>query len=77
MTVLMPTSKKRIYVTLPKDTEEALYSVAERDDVPPASKAAELIKLALEIYEDEALSGVASERDTPDATFVSHEEAWK
>lgn len=77
MSVLMPTAKKRIYVTLSKEMEEALYVLAKRDETPPASKAAQLIELALEIFEDDALEKVAQTRDTKKTVFVSHEDAWK
>lgn len=77
MNMIMPTSKKRIYITLPKETEEALYAVAKEDDVPAATKASELIKLALEIFEDDALISITEKRDTPDQVFRSHEDAWK
>ncbi len=72
----MSTSKKRINVTLPKETVIFLQHIAVRDEVPPATKAAQLIERALEIEEDEYFSKLAEQRDTPDATFFSHEEFW-
>jgi len=73
----MPTDKKRIYVTLPQDTEHALYALAQRDATAPATKAAELIKLALEIFEDDMLEKIASARDRQKTDVLSHEEAWQ
>ncbi|OGJ42102.1 hypothetical protein A3J23_04000 [Candidatus Peregrinibacteria bacterium RIFCSPLOWO2_02_FULL_48_14] len=77
MTILMPTSKKRINISLPEDIEEVLTLIAKRDGVPVATKAFQLIELALEIDEDEVWEKIIAERDTPDAVFISHEEAWR
>lgn len=73
---IMATSKKRINVSLPKDIELTLEHLAERDDVPQATKAVHLIRLAIEIDEDDALNGIAEKRDTKDAKFISHKDAW-
>lgn len=72
----MPTVKKRINVSVSKDTELAIERLARRDNVPDATKAADLIHLALEIEEDEVLDAVAQTRDTKNAKFVSHKKAW-
>ena len=72
----MATSKKRINVSLPKDIEIILKELAIRDDVPQATKATQLIRAAIEIDEDIILDALASERDTKDAKFYSHKEAW-
>lgn len=77
MTILMPTSKKRLNLTLPEDLESMLTALAERDKVSVASVATKLIKIAIEIEEDAVWDELASERDTPDAVFISHEEFWK
>lgn len=73
----MPTSKKRLNLTLPKDLEDMLIGFAKRDKVPVAAKAIEFLKIAIEIEEDAVWEQLASERDTPDAEFISHEDAWK
>lgn len=72
----MPTSKKRLNITLPEDTEEILTLIAKRDKVPMATKAVQLLKVAIEIDEDEVWEKIVAERDTPDAKFISHEEMW-
>ena len=72
----MATTKKRINITLPPAEEKAISQLAKRDQVPEATKAAELLRLALQIEEDEVWDRIASERDTPDAKFISHEKAW-
>lgn len=73
----MPTSKKRMNLSLPPDIERALERLAERDRVPQATKALHLLRLALEIEEDDMLDTLAAKRDTRGAKFVSHARAWK
>lgn len=72
----MPTTKKRINISIPDEIDIALQHLAARDNVPQATEAVRLIKVALEIDEDDIWNRLAEERDTPDAKFVSHEEAW-
>lgn len=72
----MPTLKKRLNMSLPEDVEAAVAALAERDDVPQATKALHLIQLALEIEEDDVWNAIAEKRDTKDAKFLSHEKAW-
>ncbi|MBI2639120.1 hypothetical protein HYW83_06050 [Candidatus Peregrinibacteria bacterium] len=72
----MPTTKKRINISLPADVEASLSKLAERDDMPQATKAVYLLKLAIEIDEDDVFNSVAAERDTKGAKFVSHKKAW-
>ena len=73
----MATNKKRLNISLGADMEETLSKMAKFDRVPQATKAAELLKYAIELEEDQALERLASERDTEDAQFISHENAWK
>ena len=73
----MPTTKARINVTLSPDVERALSRIAARDAVPAATKAAHLIRLALEIEEDEAFDVLARSRDTDKARFVPHRQVWR
>lgn len=72
----MATTKKRINITLPPAEEEALSKLAKRDRVPEATKAAQLLRLALKIEEDEVWDSLASERDMKNTKFISHKEAW-
>ncbi len=58
----MPTAKKRIYITLDSELEEAIKMLAKRDDVAEATKAAQLLKKAMEDEEDEVLAMIAEER---------------
>ena len=73
----MPTTKKRINISLAPATEQLLSSIAKRDNVPEATKAAALLDIALEIEEDDVLGLMADARDTKDTKYVSHVNAWK
>ena len=72
----MPTTKHRINVSLSNPLEKALLYLAKRDRVPQATKAADLLKLAVEIEEDSAWDRMAQVRDTKKARYVSHAKAW-
>ena len=72
----MPTIKKRINITFSEDMEMVLKKIAKRDEVPEATKASELLRLALEIEEDEAWETVATLRDEDGGQFYSHKKAW-
>ncbi len=74
--IAMPTKKKRINITLPKHLAVFLEQIAVRDDVPQATKAAELLERALEIEEEAYFSVAAEHRDKPDADFISHDAFW-
>ena len=72
----MTTLKKRVNISLSKPLEEALEKLAKRDQVPQATKAVELIRLAIEIEEDQIWDEIVSKRDTEKAKFISHKETW-
>ncbi|MBU0667617.1 hypothetical protein KJ951_01460 [Patescibacteria group bacterium] len=72
----MATSKKRINISLPDEVDVALKKLAARDNVPQATEAIHLIKIALEIDEDEVWNDLASRRDKKGAKFISHKDAW-
>ena len=63
-------------VSLADEIDAVLMHLAQRDGVPPATKAADLIKIAIEIDEDEAWEALLKSRDVKGAKFISHEEAW-
>lgn len=73
----MPTTKKRINITLSPEMEKAIVRIAKRDKVPEATKAAELIESALMMDEDRVWESMAVLRDTKKARFISHDDAWK
>ena len=75
----MPTTKPRLNVVLDEPLYSSIKRLAEKDNISLSLKARDLIKEALEIYEDDYWLGKAKERDR---TFdpkkaKSHEEAWK
>jgi len=72
----MPTNNKRINLALPPHMTAVLEKVAKRDNVPTATKVAELLSFALDIEEDVVLGAIAKKRDTKDAKYVSHKEVW-
>lgn len=69
--------KKRINLSVSEDIDAVIKRLAERDSMPTASKALELIKKAIQIEEDDAFERLASERDTKSARYFSHARAWK
>lgn len=73
----MPTTKKRIQISLSPHMEKAIKTLAGRDAVPEATMAADLLRRALEAEEDEIWDALASQRDTKRARFISHKNAWK
>jgi hypothetical protein len=73
----MATTKKRINISLGKETETALKQIAERDKVPVATKAEEMVRLALELEEDIVLGALAKKRDTKNAHYLASDEVWQ
>ncbi|MBI5156301.1 hypothetical protein HZA45_03450 [Candidatus Peregrinibacteria bacterium] len=73
----MPTKKKRLNITLQKDVALFLKKMSLRDDVPQATKAAELLEMAMEIEEDDYFTVLAEKRLKANKGFISHEEFWK
>ncbi len=77
-TYFMTTTKTRINITADRDVKKSLVAAAKRDGMPTASKAAELLRLALELEEDLALSDLADSRLTgKKIKWLSHRQVWK
>lgn len=72
----MSTTKQRINITADRDVEFALRSSAKRDRMPIASKAAELLRLALSIEEDLALATIVRQREKKHTGFIPHKKVW-
>ena len=72
----MPTSKKRLNITLSKELAIFLKSIALRDDVPQAAKAVELLEKALELEEDDYFNRLAEEREKAGGRFIHHDTFW-
>ncbi|MDO8561372.1 MAG: hypothetical protein Q7S05_00925 [bacterium] len=74
----MTTTKDRINISVSRDTKKILTALAKRDEMPVASKAADLLEEALELEEDRALSAIADERlKNHKGRWFSHEEVWR
>lgn len=73
----MPTTKRRLNITLSDEMDRILAFLAKRDQVPQATKAIYLIKQAIELDEDDVFNKLAAERDRKDAKFIDHKDAWK
>ncbi len=74
----MPTTKPRINIILEEPLYKTVEELAVRDGVSLSLKARDLIKEALEIQEDVALTTFA---DTREKTFrkskaLKHDEVW-
>jgi hypothetical protein len=74
----MPTKNPRINVVLEKPLYESVQRLAEREKVSLSLKARDLIKEAIELEEDIALSAFAEKREQ---TFkktraLKHSEVW-
>ncbi|MEK7099095.1 MAG: toxin-antitoxin system, antitoxin component [Patescibacteria group bacterium] len=72
----MLATKTRINISIPHDIRRALVRLAKRDEVPEATKAADLLARALETEEDEVWDAIARKRDQKGARFVPHKKAW-
>ena len=73
----MSTTKQRINISVSDIEANFLTALAQRDQMPRATKVRQLMQQALEIEEDAYLAKIAEERDTPDAKYVSHDKFWK
>lgn len=72
----MPTLKKRLNISLAPEIESMVRQLAKRDQMPEATKAGQLLQVALEIEEDSAWDAIASQRDMKGSKFISHKKAW-
>jgi len=72
----MPTSKKRINISLPRETAVFLKKLSIRDDVPQATKAAQLLEKALEMEEDEYFAAHADQRAKKSHGWMTHRTFW-
>lgn len=75
----MPTKKPRVNVVLERPLYESLGRLARRDGTSFSTKARDLLRDALETYEDIGLADIADERArTFDARrALSHEAVWR
>ena len=74
----MPAKNPRINVVLEEPLFMTVERLAKRDKVSLSLKVRDLVKEALEMEEDAALSAFAEERDKTfkKATALKHDEVW-
>lgn len=74
----MPTQKTRINLTVPEDVEQAVQTLATRDNTSLATKTLELLRKAIEIEEDATLLSVATNREKAikKSDYLTHAEVW-
>lgn len=72
----MPTTKKRLNITLPEDLQNKLEQASLDQSVSYSQKALEWIQLGAELDEDVYFTELMKERDTQSTNFISHESAW-
>ncbi|MFP4325541.1 MAG: toxin-antitoxin system, antitoxin component [Desulfonatronovibrio sp.] len=74
----MPTKNPRINVVLEKGLYSAVSDLAQQEGISKSMAVRDLVKEAMEIRGDMALTALAEEREqtfNPD-TALSHEEVW-
>lgn len=74
----MPTKNPRINVVIEKPIYSVIHNLAEDEGVSMASVVRDLIREALELREDLALTYFAEEREKTfdESKSLTHEEAW-
>jgi len=72
----MPTTKKRINLTVEDDLFESLNKIAKKEKTSVASISHLLLEKALELQEDFYFSKVGEERLAKKSKKLSHEEIW-
>lgn len=72
----MPTERPRIQVTLDDHSNGLLSILANQQHLSKSTLAADLIREALELREDAALSTLADTRLKQAKRWVSHTDAW-
>ncbi len=74
----MPTQNPRINIVLDNFLYQNVRLLAKKDNVSLSAKVRDLLKEALEIQEDIALSGFAEEREKSwnDSKSLTHDDLW-
>ncbi len=73
----MSTIKPRINITVEPALKKVILAAADKDKMPIASKAHDLLCLGLEIEEDITLAKLANKRQVKGTKFIPHSKAWK
>jgi len=69
-------SKKRIYISVSPEVEEALGLLSTENKTPLATTASILLEKAIEIEEDKIWDQIALKRKNAGGKKYSHKEAW-
>jgi hypothetical protein len=74
----MPSQKPRINIVLDDFLYQNVRFLAEKDNISLSAKVRDLLKEALEIQEDIALSRFAEEREKSwdDSKALTHDDVW-
>jgi hypothetical protein len=74
----MPSQKPRINIVLDDFLYQNVRILAEKDNISLSAKVRDLLKEALEIQEDIALSEFAEEREKSwdDSKALTHDDVW-
>jgi hypothetical protein len=74
----MPSQKPRINIVLDDFLYQNVRLLAEKDNISLSAKVRDLLKEALEIQEDIALSEFAEEREKSwdDSKALTHDDVW-
>ena len=74
----MPAQNPRINVVLDNFLYQHVRLLAEKDDVSLSAKVRDLLKEALEVQEDIALSAFAEKRENScnDSKALTHDDVW-
>ncbi|KKU50228.1 MAG: hypothetical protein A3F53_01025 [Candidatus Zambryskibacteria bacterium RIFCSPHIGHO2_12_FULL_48_10] len=74
----MPTLKKRINITIDKETDKILNLLAKKANVPKATITTRLLNDALELEEDFRLGDTAEQRRNDGSKYIlDRDEFWK
>jgi hypothetical protein len=73
----MATTKRRLNITLSPEVDKLITFISKRDQVPEATKVAELLNISLALEEDKALSLIADERLNIKGKILSHKQVWR
>ena len=72
----MTTLKKRINISVPKSLEDILNKMSNEEGVPVATKALELLKIAVELEEDAYFEKITLDRGSKDSKYIPHDKIW-
>lgn len=75
----MPAKNPRLNIVVEKPIYEAIKGIAKKEGTSISLKARDLLREALEIYEDRILEGIASEREKKfnRKEALTHSEMWE